>query len=266
MNKGYYMPLKNDLKYITKLETQKGFTLIELSIVMVIIGLIIGGILVGQDLIHGAQVRSLISQIEKYNTGVNAFTLKYNAIPGDFNQAANYITNAVNGDGNGLISTGTPSAAPAAISSTTEYQNFWQQLSVLNLIEGSFDGSNTAVNIGKNFPGTKAGKGGIIAYAYTDSINYYHLGLAASTTTTIATSNTLSADDAYNIDKKIDDGFPLTGIVLARGGSALETAATTTTTMGSAAGCIYSTPTPNIYNTSAGTALICQLRIKGVSQ
>lgn len=65
---------------------QRGFTLIELSIRLVIIGLIVGGVLVGRDLIERAQ----ISQIEKYNTVVHTFQLKYNALPGDIANAAQF--------------------------------------------------------------------------------------------------------------------------------------------------------------------------------
>lgn len=60
-----------------------GFTLVELSIILVIIGLIVGGVMVGQDLIKAAAIRSQISQIEQYNTAVNAFKLKYGYLPGD---------------------------------------------------------------------------------------------------------------------------------------------------------------------------------------
>jgi prepilin-type N-terminal cleavage/methylation domain-containing protein len=66
---------------------RRGFTLIELSIVLVIIGLLVGGVLVGQDLIRSAAVRATVRQIEKYNQSVNAFRGKYNAIPGDMNAA-----------------------------------------------------------------------------------------------------------------------------------------------------------------------------------
>ena len=68
---------------INNLIQQAGFTLIELSIVLVIIGLIVGGVLTGQDLIRAAEIRATIGQYEKYNTAVNTFRTKYNGIPGD---------------------------------------------------------------------------------------------------------------------------------------------------------------------------------------
>ncbi len=64
-------------------EGRTGFTLLELSIVLVIIGLLAGGILVGRDLIHSAELHATINQYTKYQEAVNAFRLKYNAIPGD---------------------------------------------------------------------------------------------------------------------------------------------------------------------------------------
>lgn len=60
-----------------------GFTLIELSIVLVIIGLVIGGVLVGRTLITSAEIRGTISQIEKFDTATNTFRLKYGYLPGD---------------------------------------------------------------------------------------------------------------------------------------------------------------------------------------
>jgi prepilin-type N-terminal cleavage/methylation domain-containing protein len=61
----------------------QGFTLIELSIALIIIGLIVGGILVGQDMINAAATRAQIAQIEKYQTAANTFYTKYGYLPGD---------------------------------------------------------------------------------------------------------------------------------------------------------------------------------------
>src|SRR5476649_123700 len=72
-----------------KTSSRAGFTLIELSIVLVIIGLIVGGVLTSRDLIAAAQIRAQISQIEKYQTAVNTFRGKYGYLPGDIpNNAA----------------------------------------------------------------------------------------------------------------------------------------------------------------------------------
>lgn len=65
------------------LGNKSAFTLIELSIVLVIIGLIIGGILTGQDLINAATIRAQVSQISEFTTAVNTFKVKYNYLPGD---------------------------------------------------------------------------------------------------------------------------------------------------------------------------------------
>ena len=87
-----------------------GFTLVELSIVLVIIGLIIGGVLVGRDLISAAGVRAQVSQIEKFNTAVNTFSGKYGYLPGDISAAsatrfgfAPRGSYAGEGDGNSVI-------------------------------------------------------------------------------------------------------------------------------------------------------------------
>src|SRR6266852_226786 len=73
---------------------ERGFTLIELSIVLVIIGLIVGGILVGQDLIKAAQLRATITQLERYDATVNTFRTKFNGLPGDLLNGTNFFAAA----------------------------------------------------------------------------------------------------------------------------------------------------------------------------
>ncbi len=62
---------------------RNGFTLVELSIVLVIIGLLAGGVLVGKDLIKAAEIRSVIKEVDEYNSAVTTFRLKYNGLAGD---------------------------------------------------------------------------------------------------------------------------------------------------------------------------------------
>jgi prepilin-type N-terminal cleavage/methylation domain-containing protein len=139
-----------------------GFTLIELSIVLVIIGLLVGGVLAGQDLIRAAQVRATIAQIEKYNLAANTFRGKYGYLPGDMTPAAaaqfGFVSRsgcAGDGDGNGLIESAGGSNFDAAnlpgCLTSGAYGNgsfgetalFWSELTYangknVNLIEGNF--------------------------------------------------------------------------------------------------------------------------------
>ena len=61
--------------------SKKGFTLLELSIVIVVIGLIVAGISAGQSLVRQASLKSLISERDQYTTAVNTYKLQYNALP-----------------------------------------------------------------------------------------------------------------------------------------------------------------------------------------
>jgi prepilin-type N-terminal cleavage/methylation domain-containing protein len=166
-----------------------GFTLIELSIVLVIIGLIVGGILVGQSLINAATLRATISQIEKYQTATNTFREKYNYLPGDitpqavtqfgFTASPTRAGTAGEGDGNGEIDGGNASGA-FSWAATGEERFFWVDLSTnSHLIEGGFNAASSSPadldcesNGGPTrpcnvyFPYAKIGNGSFI-YAYS---------------------------------------------------------------------------------------------------
>src|SRR5688572_32489294 len=88
-------------------KTQSGFTLIEIAIVLVIIGLLLGGVLKGQELITGARVRNLVAQQDGVKAAYFGFLDRYRALPGDYKEATKNITNVKDtspcnkGDGNG---------------------------------------------------------------------------------------------------------------------------------------------------------------------
>ncbi len=88
--------------------SQKGFTLVELAIALMVIGLLIGGVLKGQELIENARVTSTIRQIEAYKAAVMIFRNTYNAFPGDIkkpNRIPNCTSAVCNlpGNGNGKV-------------------------------------------------------------------------------------------------------------------------------------------------------------------
>ena len=128
--------------------SKHGFTLIELAIVMVIIGLIVGGILTGRNLIDASAMRAQISQIEKYHTATNTFRGEYGYLPGDikdpdasrFGFAARGLY-AGEGDGNGIlqgITADAPASALARSEGGGESVMVWADLSKAGMIEGAY--------------------------------------------------------------------------------------------------------------------------------
>ncbi len=232
-----------------------GFTLIELSIVLVIIGLIVGGVLVGQDLIRAAYVRAQITQIEKLNAAVNTFYGKYQALPGDMSAGvatqfgfAARTGGPCNGDGNGILAGWDGADGCVGNALPGEGTAFFSDLSYanglnINLIEGSFQQGgylyNGAIGItagnGANYcgggansfslsqflPTSKIGRGNFI-YPYSfGGMNYYGLAQVVYISGVgcgappVNTNPGLTVMEAYNIDRKTDDGYPQSGNVFA---------------------------------------------------
>ena len=93
--------------FVSVQRTKNGFTLIELSIVIVIIGLIVAGVVGGQALVRQSKLRSIITDHQKIQTSMNAFKLEYNYLPGDIPNASDYWSGEVDGDGDGYADYGT---------------------------------------------------------------------------------------------------------------------------------------------------------------
>ncbi len=190
---------------------EKAFTLVELSIVIVIIGLIVAGITAGKSLVRTAQLRSVTTDIESYKSSINAFKLQYDALPGDFNNAyafwgANCAASAAlcNGNGNRIIS-------PL----TTEGLRAWQHLALGGILKGTYTGTfaSGTFQIGSDVPAAKlSGAGYHFVFASVDQINNY-IELGASRTGDRSCTNIISAVEASSIDTKIDDGIPTLGKV-----------------------------------------------------
>ena len=233
-------PIKTPTPLVESISVSKrGFTLLEMSIVLVIIGLLVGGILVGQELIKSAELRGLTSQVQKYNTSVNAFRVKYNSFPGDmtsYNSSAfGFFTETTNAntpghqDGNGLIEGGSSNG----LNPVGETLSFWVHLSQANLVDGSFGTStnaaiapasglatNTVQPPSQSLPNTKTSPANSFIVYYASGFNYFQtMPVATITTAPAYTVNTvgLSPVQAWNIDVKIDDGLPNSGIVQAKG-------------------------------------------------
>ena len=100
---------------------QSGFTLVEIAIVLVIIGLLLGGILKGQEMITQAKIKNIINDFNGITAAMNSYQDRYRALPGDENNAATVArwgAAAFGGDGNGVFCTG---ACPAVLLAGQKY-------------------------------------------------------------------------------------------------------------------------------------------------
>jgi prepilin-type N-terminal cleavage/methylation domain-containing protein len=267
---------------------QAGFTLVELSIVLVIIGLIVGGVLVGQDMIRAAEIRSTIAQVEKYNTAVNTFRDKYNNLPGDIlgSDATRFgftarTGAAGRGDGDRLIE-----ALPAnPMYLGHESALFWRDLSQVALIDNGFATATDALvtaaagTMDTYLPSAYIGLGHYITAHTAGGRNYFQISRVVSVAAGVYTlENAMSPQTAFNIDDKLDDGAPLNGSVNAAWataavnaviveGSAGAVTAFTYTSGAAQTDCASDAVTANVsvYNTSTEAGAnqpACQLRIR----
>ena len=114
---------------------QLGFTFIEIAVVLTVIGLILGGILKGRELIDNARVRALENDIEGFRVSWLSFYERYRAYPGDFSRASAIIApDTTDGDGDGRIEDSGDSSEVAAV---------WQHLAGSGFLQGPFDGADT---------------------------------------------------------------------------------------------------------------------------
>ena len=176
---------------------QRGFTLIEIAIVLVIIGLLLGGVLKGQELITSARVRNLISQQDGVKAAYFGFLDRFRALPGDYPQAVANITGAtVFGNGNGQIEN---AATPVGGSVATEDVAVWEHLSRAGFINGAYTHAAT-------YTTASAIANPYSMYLVLRNDNAYADVAAPSTRHNLKTGNQIPADILAEVDRKVDDG------------------------------------------------------------
>jgi prepilin-type N-terminal cleavage/methylation domain-containing protein len=199
---------------------QSGFTLVEIAIVLVIIGLLLGGILKGQELINSAKVKNLANDFRVIPTYVYAYQDKYKALPGDDVAAASHVTGATNAT--------TPAGSRATASSTAtgirpptdETRLFWQHVRLANLAAGPTDVTDPTYTP-KNAVGGTLGISGASGAL---------LQVAGMTGTYQVCSAGILGKFAKQLDVQMDDGNTATGSLrVVADGAALGAAALATT-------------------------------------
>jgi prepilin-type N-terminal cleavage/methylation domain-containing protein len=233
------------------------FSLVELSIVMVILGLLTGGILAGKSLIRAAELRSVPTESSKYITAIHSFRDKYFWLPGDMPNATAFwgsrggdgfvnstchgsvpptVMSTCNGDGSGTLNFTT--------SYNLESRTIWQHLSNAGLIEGGYGYEefplsklpNGAYGTNSSIAGWGLNEGAVDTFA-----GEYGNALVFGTTRSFYLCNSaapcpLTPEEAWNIDKKMDDGVPGTGRLIPNKGNATGRGGTIPSDCTSAAG------------------------------
>jgi len=179
---------------------QSGFTLVEMAIVLIIIGLILGGVFKGQALIDTARVRSLSTDVSGIRTAWYSFQERYRSIPGDFSNARTQIDSASSqGNGNGVID------------DDQERAGVWQQMALAGFIPGNFDGAQNAAGSASDMtcaPDTcpKNPYNGFYKISYTAQA-----ADAEGPAHEIFTGEQIPVSILSQLDNKLDDGNPASG-------------------------------------------------------
>jgi prepilin-type N-terminal cleavage/methylation domain-containing protein len=217
-----------------------GFTLVELAIVMVIIGLLVGAIMAGKSMIRAQRVRDLLADARNYSVAMQQFREQYGQLPGDFDHAESVWGNAeggavttncvgygttqspdtvktCNGNGNGVLDIGSPAEGFWA----------WQQMGAAGLIAAHYigaemGGSITDAKPGTNVPASAVPTSGfwLFSWGVEAASTTFYVGDYTDTMTLGAINEPswpykalLKPAEAEAIDIKADDGAPGTGSI-----------------------------------------------------
>lgn len=180
-----------------KLNFSRGFTLVEIAIVLVIIGLLLGGVLKGQELINNAKVRSIADRQNSLKVAWFSFVDRFASLPGDYAQANVYITGGVNGDGDGTLTTG---------ESVLAFQHMtgagYLRCPHCTATDSTLD--PTSLNSITNT------YGGVMSI-WHDETYYAVRGSTATARLMVHTGPRIPSNIIAEVDRKIDDGVPNTG-------------------------------------------------------
>ena len=198
-------------------KSQTGFTLVEIAIVLVIIGLLLGGILKGQEMITQAKIKNVIADVTGVSAAMYGYQDRYRALPGDDKGATRWggATPAKEGNGNGVIEGVYNSTA----ATPPESSNFWDHLRRAGFVGGQ--GTENPFNAVSGKMGVQAGDGsgatpgGVLAVT----------GTTEQFTGLILCTANLPDKIAVSVDAQMDDGKGKTGSVRGQKGGGNPTIA-----------------------------------------
>ena len=204
---------------------QSGFTLVEIAIVLVIIGLLLGGVLKGQELVNSAKVKNFINDFRSTQLLIYGYQDKFKAIPGDDANATTHVGTAgvtLLTPTPGTLGNGRIEGNFNSVNAADESVAFWQQVRLAGLSTGSTDFTSPAAVLPTNADGGRLG---------IQSVSPITTSGIAMPGAYFVCSDGISGKLAKQIDITMDDGNTETGSVrvTAAGYSGTATAAVATT-------------------------------------
>ncbi|MBT4989835.1 MAG: type II secretion system protein [Rickettsiales bacterium] len=188
---------------------RKAFSLIELSVVIIIIGLLTASIIAGVGVVKSAKTRALVNDLKEYETSYYAFYSTYSGFPGDIVNASYFWSGAINGDDDGFIEYISGNA-------TEEFANAWTHLSLAEFTPADYSALE--------YP---EAEDGIIKYVM---IYYSSMHSESGNSITIETENfagIITPLEAYQLDCKIDECSPTIGSILIDNGDGVTGSSST---------------------------------------
>ena len=191
-------------------KAQSGFTLVEIAIVLVIVGLLLGGILKGQEMITQAKIKNLINDFNGVTVAITSYQDRYRALPGDDQNATTRWTVQAPGKGNGdgiiagKYKDNDTSGTGGAPADGKESNLFWQHIRIAGFVSGLTTGTGSGTppfNAAGGIVGVESGVAG------TNGLGF---------TSTIVCFSNLPEKIASAVDGQMDDGVPSTGTVRAQ--------------------------------------------------
>lgn len=193
--------------------SRRGFSFVEMSIVLSITGLVLAAIIAGSHMLTAAKLNSVITDMAQIKTAVDGFETKYGALPGDMPDAASFWSqnctntggtpnNTCNGDGNRRIEY-----------SSTQFEDLraWQHLSLSSYFPGDFTGlvSGNRFSLGTNAPESEiTGVGYWLMYPSSALYNTTGIAIMAgkvNSATGYPNAAAFSIEHAHALDIKVDD-------------------------------------------------------------
>lgn len=199
--------------------SRAGFTLVEMSVVIAIIGLLVGGVMAGASIIRSSELTTVMNESKLYINGFNNFVTKYGAPPGDLTDASTRWSGAHNGNGDGYVLSSTPAE---------QYYSL-EHLSKAKMITAPLIADNSStVQIGTNLP-TMSVRSVTLYFTHAADLSgylvtgataywtgwYYHFAVLARQTngSALGLGGFLTGREAAEVDSKFDDGMPGLGSI-----------------------------------------------------